>query len=309
MPSSRSCAAGGDRVVEPGPAPGDRAERSRLRDEERHAVALMVEPPEPGDEVRRRGRHADAQPSRRIAQDALLRVHRVEVHADHGQIDRMLAEPGEIGLRGALLDQPTAQRMPLPDPPADEIERQEHDLLPPARLVLERGIGRVEQIGRVDMGRHDLAIDRAQSFDGAHDAAADAEHDGDETGPAAQERRPPAEPAAIPGRDARLVQRRVPEDAPLEALGESAGVFGDEFGIGGIADRRPRSMAAIRNGQDRRSARRRARAGARGCDRRSPNPSGPAPAGCDATARRSARRRRRARPRGRYPRASARNGR
>src|SRR4051812_2276869 len=68
-----------------------------------------------------------------------------------------------------------------------------------------------------------LGIAGAQSRDGRGDSPANAEHHGDETPPAVAAWRPPAEPTAIPGGDAWLVQRGVPADAAGEAVDQSRG--------------------------------------------------------------------------------------
>ena len=207
----------------------------------------------------------------------------------------MLAKPGEVGLRRSVADQPAIKRMTRGKAPADEVERQEHDLLSPLRLVVERRIGGFEKVGCVDMGRHDLGIDGAERLDGSHDASANRQHDRDESAPAAPEGRPPAELAAIPGRDARLVQRRVPEDAAPEALGDAAGIFRDELGIGRIREGAvdPLRQAVMDEVDDRLDAQVEQPTDAFG--RRNPSPNDRAQAGCGATAPRSGRPKRRAR--------------
>jgi hypothetical protein len=116
----------------------------------------------------------------------------------------------------------------------DEIEREEDDRLSPRGLLRKIGRRCLVKIRRVDVRVHDLGIDCTLRLYGTHDAAAHREHHAHESAPTAQSRRPPAQLAAIPSRDARLVERRVRMDTPLVALGDARGVVGDETVVLGV---------------------------------------------------------------------------
>ena len=222
----------------------------------------------------------------------------------------MLAKPGEVGLVGSVADQPVIKRMTRGHAPADEIERQEHDLLSPLRLVLKRRIGGFDK-GRLRRHEPRRSRDRRRRafrrF--ARCPRAIRQHDRDESAPAAPVRRPPAELAAIPGRDARLVQRRVPEDAAPEALGDAAGIVRDKLGIGRVREGAvdPSRQAVMDEVDDRLDAE--VERADRWSGRRNPSPNDRAPAGCGATARRSGRPKRRARRSARDPPPSDRSAR
>ena len=80
------------------------------------------------------------------------------------------------------------------------------------------------------MHRQNLFIYAFQRFDRQHDSTADRQHDFDKAAPAAAVWWPPAKLPAIPGGDARFVQRRVKVNSALKSLRDAARIFGHQLG-------------------------------------------------------------------------------
>ncbi len=87
-----------ERIVQPALALVDGADGRRLADEKRHIVALVIEPPEPGQEVARGVRLPDPEPAVQLPLQALLREHRIEIQADQWEIDGIILKPRKIAL-------------------------------------------------------------------------------------------------------------------------------------------------------------------------------------------------------------------
>src|SRR5688572_10915424 len=116
--------------------------------------------------------------------------------------------------------QPVPQRVLAIDASADQVERQENDILPMLYFGREGAVvGHVES-GRIHVADEDVRVNGAQSMYCLHNSATRAGHHRDESPPAAPEGRPPAKSSAIPGGNSRLVQRRASEDAAAITLGD-----------------------------------------------------------------------------------------